>query len=131
MSEHPNVALLRSGYAAFASGDLAILDALFADDVVWHVAGRSPLAGVYKGKEQLFGGFFGALAERSGGTFTVDVDHIVADDEHAVAVVGHQASHLGRTLATRDVDTFTIRDGRIVEAWSTSFDPYESDEFWA
>lgn len=50
MSEHPNVALLRSGYAAFATGDMATLDALFADDVVWHVAGRNRLAGAYKGR---------------------------------------------------------------------------------
>jgi ketosteroid isomerase-like protein len=131
MSEHPNAALLRKGYAAFGSGDMATVDALFADDVVWHVAGRSPIAGEHKGKEQVFGTFFAALGERSGGTFTIELDYIVADDAHAVAMVRHSASHGGRTLATRDVDVYTIRDGRIVEAWSTGFDPYENDAFWA
>ena len=36
MAEHPNVARIRDGYAAFAKGDFAVLNDLFADDVVWH-----------------------------------------------------------------------------------------------
>jgi ketosteroid isomerase-like protein len=71
MSEHPNATLLRAGYDAFATGDMAALDALFADDVVWHVAGRSPLSGEHKGKGEVFGTFFAGLAERSGGSFSV------------------------------------------------------------
>ncbi len=51
MADHPNVELLRKGYAAYGSGDMETINELFADDIVWHVAGRSPLAGVYNGKE--------------------------------------------------------------------------------
>ena len=131
MTEHQNAELLRNGYAAFGKGDMAAVDALFADDIVWHVAGRNPLSGEHRGKDEVFGRFFAGLAERSGGSFAITVDFLVADDEHAVAMVRHQASHNGRTLSTREIDTYRIRDGRVVEAWSASFDPYENDEFWA
>jgi ketosteroid isomerase-like protein len=59
---HPNEELTRRGYAAFATGDMVALDELFADDVIWHVGGRSPLSGDYKGKEAVFA-MFGRLAQ--------------------------------------------------------------------
>ena len=36
MAEHPNVARIRDGYAAFAKGDFAVLTDLFAEDLLWH-----------------------------------------------------------------------------------------------
>ena len=60
---HPNEDLVRRGYAAFSTGDIATLTELFADDLVWHVGGRSPITGDYKGKEAVLG-FFAQLAER-------------------------------------------------------------------
>ena len=32
MAEHPNVTRIKDGYAAFAKGDFAVLNDLFADD---------------------------------------------------------------------------------------------------
>ena len=51
MSEHPNVTLVKGGFAAFGQGDMVTLDALFADDLVWHTPGNNPLSGIYEGKE--------------------------------------------------------------------------------
>jgi ketosteroid isomerase-like protein len=48
---HPNEELVRRGYQAFATGDVATLNELFADDIVWHAPGRNQLAGTYRGKE--------------------------------------------------------------------------------
>ncbi len=42
MADHPNAARLREGYEAFASGDVTALREMFADDVVWHIAGEHP-----------------------------------------------------------------------------------------
>lgn len=36
MAEHPNVAPIRNMFAAFAKGDLAAPNDLFAEGVVWH-----------------------------------------------------------------------------------------------
>ncbi len=57
MADHPNAELLKKGYAAFASGDMAVLTELFADDVTWHVSGNSPISGTHRGREAVFAVF--------------------------------------------------------------------------
>jgi ketosteroid isomerase-like protein len=37
MGSADNASLVRRGYAAFSTGDMATLSELFADDAVWHV----------------------------------------------------------------------------------------------
>ncbi|MGY1592823.1 hypothetical protein ACI79D_12660 [Geodermatophilus sp. SYSU D00708] len=41
MSEHPDVAHLRDGDAAFANGDFTALDDLFGEHVRWHEPWRT------------------------------------------------------------------------------------------
>jgi len=130
MAEHPNVDLLRKGYAAYSSGDMETITALFADDILWHVAGRSPLAGDYKGRDQVFG-FFGKLMELSGGTSKVEVHDILANDEHGVAIVTGSGSRNGKSLNSPDVHVFHMRGGQVVEFWDSPLDQYEADEFWS
>lgn len=131
MAEHPNATLIRKGYAAFATGDMATLDALFANDVVWTVAGQGPLAGTYTGKADVFGKFFAGLGERTGGSLSIEIETVVADDDHVVVLSHHTASHGGRTLDAHEIDVYTIRGGQVAETRSTSFDPYATDAFYA
>ena len=49
MAEHPNIAILRRGYDAFATGDVGTVSELIAPDAVWHVGGHHPFSGEYKG----------------------------------------------------------------------------------
>jgi uncharacterized protein len=130
MADHPNLDLMRRGYAAYASGDLETISQLLADDVVWHVSGRSPLSGDYTGKEQVFG-FFGTLQELSGGTSRVEVHDLLADDDHGVAIVTQSASREGRTYEGRVTHVLHLRDGKVTEFWDAYVDQYASDEFWA
>ncbi|MDX6318051.1 MAG: uncharacterized protein QOD35_1451 [Nocardioidaceae bacterium] len=130
MPDHPNLDLMRRGYAAYTSGDLETIDRLFADDVVWHVSGRSPISGDYTGKEQVFG-FFGKLQELSGGTSRVEVHDLLADDDHGVAIVTQSASRDGRTYEGRVTHVLHLRDGKVTEFWDAYVDQYASDEFWA
>lgn len=127
MAEHPNVQLLRDGYEAFGKGDMEALDKLFADDIVWHEGGRNPLSGEYKGKDQVFA-LFGHLVELTEGTMTIDVHDIIADDEHAVALVTLTASRKGRSFSGTSVDVFHVRDGRAFEFWDNVTDRYGLDE---
>ena len=94
---HPNEDLVRRGYKAFGTGDIATLSELFADDIVWHAGGRSPITGDYKGKDEVFG-FFAQLAERAGGTFRIDIHDVLANDEHVVALVMATGEREGKTL---------------------------------
>ncbi|HEX9695495.1 MAG TPA: nuclear transport factor 2 family protein [Actinomycetota bacterium] len=127
---HPNEILLRKGYDAFGKGDLETLRAMFAPDVVWHVAGKSALSGSYKGLDEVFG-FFAEIVQRSGGTFANEVHDIVAGDAHAIALTTARAEREGRRLHNPGVGIFHIKNGKVTEAWLTSQDQYAADEFWA
>jgi ketosteroid isomerase-like protein len=129
MGDHPNLDILRRGYAAYGSGDLDTVNELFADDIVWHVAGHSQISGDYAGKEQVFG-FFGKLGELSGGTSKVDVHDLLAGDEHGVAIVSESAERNGRSHIGRATHVFHLRDGKVTEMWDAQVDQYASDEFW-
>lgn len=127
MAEHPNAARIRDGYAAFATGDFAVLTDLFAEDLLWHLGGRSQLAGDYRGREAVFG-LFGKLMEVTGGSFRLDVHAVLADDEHAVALVFATASRDGRSITDNDAHVFHMRDGKVVEFWTAATDQYAFDE---
>ena len=127
MAEHPNVARIRDGYAAFAKGDFAVLNDLLAEDLLWHVGGRSQLAGDYRGREAVYG-FFGKLMEVTEGSFHSDLHAAFADDEHGVALTVATASRGGRSIRVNDVDVFHMRDGKVVEYWAATTDAYAFDE---
>jgi uncharacterized protein len=126
---HPNEDLLRRGYEAFTKGDIQTLGELFADDIVWHVGGRSQLAGDYRGKEEVFG-LFGKLAELSGGTLRIELHDVLANDEHAIALQTATGEREGRTLDDNGVGVYHARDGKVTESWLHPGDPYAVDEFW-
>jgi uncharacterized protein len=126
---HPNEDLLRRGYEAFSTGDVQALDQLFADDIVWHVPGRSQLSGDYRGKPAVFT-LFGRFAELSGGTLKVELHDVLANDEHALGLVKATGEREGRTLDDNGVNVFHIQDGKATEVWFHPGDGYAVDEFW-
>jgi uncharacterized protein len=127
MAEHPNVARIRDGYAAFAKGDFAVLNDLFDGDIVWHVAGRSQLTGEYRGRDAVYG-FFGKLMEVTEGSFHIDLQAVFADDERGVALVVGAASRGGASIKVNEAHVFRMRDGKVVEFWDASTDQYAFDE---
>jgi uncharacterized protein len=130
VTEHPNVEQARRGYAAFATGDMATLAELMAPDVVWHVRGVGPLSGDYRGREQVFG-FFGRLAEETGGTFRLDVHDILANDEHTAVLCTLTASRGNKSVEVPVVNVSHNRDGLITEFWAATTDPQANIDFWA
>jgi uncharacterized protein len=130
MAEHPNVARIKDGYAAFAKGDFAALNDLFAEDLLWHVAGRSQLAGDYRGREAVYG-FFAKLMEVTEGSFHLDLHAVLADDDHGVALVVATASRGGRSITVNEAHVFHLRDGKVVEFWDAQTDQYALDELIA
>ncbi len=129
MAEHPNVARIRDGYAAFAKGDFSVLNDLFAEDLLWHNPGRNQLAGDYLGRDAVYG-LFGRLMELTEGSFELDIQSVFADDEHGVALVVSSASRRGLNARATDAHIFRLRDGQVVEFWNASTDPYAYDELF-
>ena len=127
MAEHPNIARIRDGYAAFAKGDFAVLNDLFAEDIVWHAGGRNQLSGDYRGRDAVYG-FFAKLMEITEGSFHLDLHAVLADDEHGVALTIATASRGGQSMTNNDADVMHLRDGKVTEFWTASTDPYAFDE---
>lgn len=131
MGEHPNLQRLRRGYEAFQNGDMATLDGLFSDDIVWHVPGDSPISGDYKGKEEVFG-YFGKLIQETEGTFKLDIETMFADNSRGVAVHRISADRNGKHLDSYAANVYTYdAEGKLVEAWQMSTDTQAASEFFS
>jgi uncharacterized protein len=130
VTENPNIELTRRGYAAFATGDLAALSELIADDVTWHALGVGPLSGDYHGRDEVFA-FFVRLAEETAGTFRLDVHDVLANDEHSVALCTLSASRGNKSIEVPVANVSHVRDGKVTEFWGATTDPQASIDFWS
>lgn len=127
---HPNEDLVRKGYDAFSKGDMDTLRELFADDIVWHTPGRSPLSGDFKGIDEVLANF-ARTAELSGGTFKISLHDVLANDEHAVSLFESSAQREGKSLTSRGILVQHIEGGKVKEGWLHPDDQYAIDEFWS
>ena len=130
MSEHPNVQLMSDGYVAFGKGDLAALELLMTDDAVWHVPGRTPLAGDYEGRTAVFA-FFAKVMELTEGSFRVEPLTLLADDHYGCAPVRMTAHRGDRHLDVMNVQAARLEDGKVAEFWDTTTDPDAMEAFFA
>ncbi|HWN61963.1 MAG TPA: nuclear transport factor 2 family protein [Streptosporangiaceae bacterium] len=100
-------------------------------DAVWHAQGVRPLSGDYHGRDQVFG-FFGRLAEETGGTFRLDVHDILANDEHTAVLATLTASRNGKSIGVPVVNvSHNDGNGKITEFWTSTTDPQAALDFWA
>ena len=130
MTEHPNVETIRRGYELFNKGDMDALTEVFAEDVVWHVPGRSSIAGDYQGRHATMA-YFGRLDELTGGSYQAELRVVVGNDEYAVSI-DHSSATRGETSYDADeLVVFRLAEGRVVEAWQALMSPYDHDEFFA
>ncbi len=130
MPEHPNVETIRRGYELFNKGDMDALRELFAEDVTWHVPGRSSIAGDYKGREATMA-YFGRLDELTGGSYQAELHVVVGNDEYAVSIDHSSATRGEAGYDANELVVFRLSDGRVVEAWQALLSPYAHDEFFA
>jgi uncharacterized protein len=124
--EHPNVALVREGFEAFTSGDTDWITKHVADDIVWHIGGRSKLAGSYKGMQEL-----AQVFERQAKVFDtskIEPHDMVGNDRHVIAIGSATAQDPdGGNVAWRWANVFHVQDGKITEVWGLSEDPSAID----
>jgi ketosteroid isomerase-like protein len=128
---HPNEDLLREGFEAFDRGDAeAWTGQNWTEDVRFHSPGRNPLAGDYAGIGQVLK-FYARLVEVAGGTLSLELHDVLANDEHGVALLTVRGERAGKQLNDNMVETFHFRDGKVSEIWVQATDLYANDEFWS
>jgi ketosteroid isomerase-like protein len=131
MTTPPNEDLVRAASAAFGRGDLGTLqDQFFAENIVWHVAGTSPIAGDYEGVAQAMG-LLGRISELSGGTAQHELHDVLVSADHAVALATLRAQRAGKQLQDNIVHVIHGENGKATEIWTSSSDPAAAAAFWS
>ena len=127
----PNEDLVRAASAAFGRGDLGTLrDQFFAENIVWHVAGTSPIAGDYAGMAQVMG-LLGKIFELSGGTIQHELHDVLVGTDHTVALATMRAQRAGRQLQDNIVHVIHGANGKAAEIWTSTTDPAAAAAFWS
>jgi ketosteroid isomerase-like protein len=129
MADYPNAEPIRQAFDAFARGDMATMQSLVAEDTVWHIPGRGPLAGDHHGRDAVFE-MFGRLVQASEGTFDQRLLDVLTSEDHAVALTHATARRGDHNYKGQDAWIFELRDGQIAEACWRPEDVYAADEFW-
>lgn len=131
MAEHPHVTLVREGYAAFSRGDMEALRSMMTGDCTHHVPGNHPLAGDYKGIDNVLR-FYAQLGADSDGTLRVELRSLFADGRgHVVAVHRATAARSGRTIDQDNCIVFRIIGDKITDLDECSSDLDAENAFWA
>ncbi len=131
MGADENVAIMRRGYEAFNTGDLETLTEVFDEGMVWHLPGRSSFANDYHGRDATLA-YFAQLAEKTGGTFKAELQHLLADDdERVVGIQRSTAERDGKRLDVANCIVFQLKNGRVTDGREHFHDLYAWDEFWS
>lgn len=123
--------VVRRGYHAFNTADIQTLNELIDPQATWHTPGRSPLAGLQRGRDAVLAQF-GRYGGQTQGTFKAALREVLANDGGRVIAL-HRNSGLrsGRSLDVDCCIEFVVRDGRVVSGREHFFDLHAWDEFWA
>ena len=110
-----NVELIQAAYAAFKRGDVqTILDSV-SDTVEWIAAPVEPLAGTYRGRDEV-AGFFQKVNEIAEYSSFEPREYVAQGDR--VIVLGSYRAKVKSTGRFYDCDwamAFTVEDGKITE----------------
>ena len=116
MGRAENETVARELNDAFNALDLQRLDALIADDIVWHQIGQPDVRGKAAMRAMPQPG--------AGGDFEISAraHDVLASDEHAVVLTDVTATRAGRSLNYRTAEIYHIRNGQVIERWAFSDD---------
>jgi uncharacterized protein len=125
-----NAVIIRKAYEDFAQGNIPAVFAVFDPNITWHVPGHGPLSGDYVGHDAI-GDFFRRTMELSGGSFSIAVHKVLADDDVVVALVTVSVQRNGVSASFPEVHVWRIEDGKVSEFREYQGDEQREDQFWS
>lgn len=91
--------------------------------------GRGSLSGTYTGPDEIFR-LWKQIAEQSGGGLQLELRDVLANDDHAVALVTVRGSRTDRQLDQRQVAVFEFAGSALRSGTFIYEDPQAYEEFW-
>ena len=130
VSNADNAAVVRRIFDAFARKEGFALRGLFSADAVWTVPGDGVMAGVHRGRDEIFR-FLARLPKETGGTYASRLVDVLTSDGRAAALYRASGERHGRRLDLDQVLLFRLSDGVVTEVLALPSDPAAFEEFWA
>jgi ketosteroid isomerase-like protein len=129
---HPDLAVVRGGFAAFAAGDLAAFGAMFHDDATWNHRNPDRLGGVHDGRDAILS-FVAESGRLTAGTLRAVPESSMADGEGRVAVLTRVSGTRpdGRAFDDAQVLVFAVEGDRVRSVDQYIGDPPAVTAFWA
>jgi uncharacterized protein len=123
--------IVRNLFRAYAGGDEPRLAELLEPGVVYHVPGRSPMAGAYRGRDQVLALWDRQKQYMGGKPYRVREVAMLAESDRVVLLTEVTAEREGRSLTFEGANAYRVTDGRVAEGRVFIFDLDAFDEFWA
>jgi ketosteroid isomerase-like protein len=128
MVEHQNALLLRQAWQAVAEGDSETLQAIWDDDVTWHVTADNPWHGDHVGHAAIIE--YLAQVGEAGEAYETSLEEILVGDQWAAMVCHVHAKRGDQALDTGQLLPCRFEEGRMREVWTLSLDPNAINRFW-
>ncbi len=122
--------VIRDMFDAYAKADQRRLFEVLDPSVVYHLPGRTLMAGEYLGPHEVLALWDRQKLYMGGKPYRVKQLAMVAGGEQVVLLTEVTAERDGRTLTFLGANVYRVRDGRVAEGRVFIFDVASFDEFW-
>jgi ketosteroid isomerase-like protein len=115
----------------YAGGSGVALAELLAQAITWTVPGDNPIAGTYRGHEEVFG-YFQRRRELADQSFQMKrLDVLVGDGNRIAALTDGFATIRGVDRHWSTVGLYGVVDEQIAACWLLPLDPRAFDAIWS
>jgi ketosteroid isomerase-like protein len=127
-----DVAVVRAGFEAFASGDVAGFADMFAPDATWNHRNDDRLGGIHQGSDGIMA-FIGESAQLTAGTLRAEPQAMMGDGQGNVAVLVRVSATRpdGRSFDNPQILLFKVEGDRVRSVDQFVGDPSAVKAFWA
>lgn len=128
---HPNKELIDRYLNAWMAGDVETAIGCYSEDVILHILGEHPLAGVYRGKKAVRD-YIDKLVEVTGGNVQLVKPYgVLVSDTLAVDLVRSRFKRGDETLELNRCVVYRLADQEIKEFWVHDDDQEAVDAFFS
>jgi ketosteroid isomerase-like protein len=120
--------IVRGMLDALEQRDAVAIGELLTDDVVYHFPGRGPVAGTYRGRDEVVG-LFRSFAGQFDGLLAMASHDVVASEAHVLDLATYTGVRRGESFTWNVVRLYHVDADRISEIWLMIGDVYAFDDF--